>query len=70
MSSIWADAAERREEEATPLYEYYCDKCKREVTLTMTMSEHDKGGAACPDCGNRGLRPLVGTFFTQTSRKS
>ena len=53
-----------------PLYEYYCDKCKREVTLTMTMSEHDKGGAACPDCGNRGLRPLVGTFFTQTSRKS
>ena len=53
-----------------PLYEYYCDKCKREVTLTMTMSQHDKGGAACPDCGSRGLRPLIGTVFTQTSRKS
>jgi len=53
-----------------PLYEYYCEKCKREVTLTMTMSERDKGGAACPDCGSRSLRPLVGTVFTQTSRKS
>ena len=53
-----------------PLYEYYCDTCKREVTLAMTMSEHDKGGAACPDCGSRGLRPLVGKVFTQTSRKS
>ena len=53
-----------------PLYEYYCDKCKREVTLTMTVSEHDKGGAACPGCGNRAMRPQLGTVFTQTSRKS
>ena len=53
-----------------PLYEYYCDTCKREVTLTMTISEHDKGGAACPDCGGRAMRPLVGTVFTQTSKKS
>jgi putative FmdB family regulatory protein len=53
-----------------PHYEYYCDKCRREVTLTMTMSEHDKGGAACPACGSRELRPLVGTVFTQTSKKS
>ena len=31
-----------------PLYEYYCETCRREVTLTMTISEHDKGGAVCP----------------------
>ena len=53
-----------------PLYEFYCDKCQREVSLTMTISEHDKGGAVCPECGGKSLRPLVGTFFTQTSRKS
>ena len=53
-----------------PLYEYFCDGCNREVTLAMSMSEHDKGGAICPQCGGRGLRPLVGTFFSKTSRKS
>ncbi len=53
-----------------PVYEYYCEKCNKEVSHTMSISEHDKGGAACPDCGSRSLRPLVGTIFTQTSRKS
>ena len=53
-----------------PLYEYFCDRCQKEVTLSMSMSEHQKGGAACPHCGSRGLRPLVGSFFSKTSRKS
>lgn len=53
-----------------PQYEYFCDTCKKEVTLSMSMSAHDKGGVACPDCGGRALRPLVGTFFSKTSRKS
>ena len=53
-----------------PLYEFYCEKCRREVSLTMTISERDKGKAACPKCGSRDLRPLLGTFFTQTSKKS
>ena len=52
-----------------PLYEFYCEKCRKEVTLTQTMSEHARG-AACPECGSRELRPLVGTFFSKTSRKS
>ena len=53
-----------------PQYEYFCDGCNKEVTLTMSMTEHDKGSAACPQCGSRNLRPLVGTFFSKTSRKS
>jgi putative FmdB family regulatory protein len=53
-----------------PQYEYFCDGCKKEITLAMSMSEHEKGGATCPDCGGRNLRPLVGTFFSKTSRKS
>jgi putative FmdB family regulatory protein len=53
-----------------PVYEYYCETCRREVTIPMTISAHDKGGVACPQCGGQALRPLVGTFFTQTSRKS
>ncbi|MBI4246176.1 MAG: zinc ribbon domain-containing protein [Candidatus Rokubacteria bacterium] len=53
-----------------PLYEYSCEKCRKEVTVAMSISEHDKGGAACPQCGGTALQPLVGTFFTKTSRKS
>jgi putative FmdB family regulatory protein len=53
-----------------PRYEYYCDACRKEVTLTMSIGEHDKGSAACPECKGRSLRPLLGTVFTQTSRKS
>ena len=53
-----------------PLYEFYYDKCKREVSLTMTISEHDKGNAACPQCGSRKMRQLVGTFYSKTSKKS
>ena len=29
-----------------PLYEYFCEKCKREVTVPMSMSQHDRGEAA------------------------
>ena len=53
-----------------PLYEYYCEKCQREVTVTMSINEHGKGIPACPQCGGREMRPLVGTFFSKTSRKS
>jgi putative FmdB family regulatory protein len=53
-----------------PLYEYFCDRCQKDVTIPMSMGEHQKGGAACPQCGSRELRPLVGSFFSKTSRKS
>ena len=38
--------------------EDYCEKCKGEVTITMTISQHDKGGVACPKCGGTQLRQL------------
>jgi putative FmdB family regulatory protein len=53
-----------------PTYEYFCATCNGEVTVHMPMSQHERGEAACPKCGNRELRPLVGTFFAKTSRKS
>lgn len=62
------DRVERRM--TMPLYEFFCDKCRKEVSLTLSISEREKGDAACPQCGSRELRPLVGTFFAKTSRKS
>ena len=53
-----------------PVYEYYCDKCRGEVQITLTISEHDKAKVACPQCGSTALRPVVSTFFSRTSRKS
>jgi putative FmdB family regulatory protein len=52
-----------------PLYEYFCDRCHKEVAVAQTMSEHEKG-APCPHCGGRDMRPLVGTFYSKTSKKS
>ncbi len=53
-----------------PMYEYYCDKCRGEVQITLSISAHDKAKVACPQCGSKALSPLVSTFFSQTSRKS
>ena len=53
-----------------PVYEYYCDKCRGDVRITLSISAHDKAEVACPQCGSTALRPLVSTFFSQTSRKS
>ena len=53
-----------------PLYEYYCDNCRRAVGVTLSLGEHDKGVPACPQCNGKDLQPLVSTFFSQTSRKS
>ncbi len=53
-----------------PVYEYYCDKCEREVTLTLSIREHDKGPIKCPKCGGKALRPLLSAFMSQTSKKS
>jgi putative FmdB family regulatory protein len=53
-----------------PVYEYQCDKCDREVTLTLSIREHEKGEIKCPKCGGKSLRPLLSAFMSQTSKKS
>jgi putative FmdB family regulatory protein len=55
---------------AMPVYEYRCDKCDREVTLTLSLREHEKGEVKCPGCGSESLRPLLSAFMSQTSKKS
>ena len=36
-----------------PMYEYHCDKCGREVTLTLSITEHNKGDIKCPKCDGK-----------------
>ena len=51
-------------------YEFYCEHCKKEVSLTMSFGQRERGDYKCPDCGGKKLEPLMGTFFSQTSRKA
>jgi putative FmdB family regulatory protein len=53
-----------------PTYEYHCNKCDREVTLTLTIREHEKEQVKCPKCGSKALRPLLSAFVSHTSKKS
>ena len=53
-----------------PSYEFFCEKCNKEVILTLTISERDRGEYKCPGCGGKALQPLMGAFFSKTSRKS
>jgi len=47
---------------AMPAYEYYCDKCRGDVTVTLPISEHDKAKVACPQCGATNVARQLSTF--------
>jgi DNA-directed RNA polymerase subunit RPC12/RpoP len=51
-------------------YEFYCERCKKEVTLTLSIGARERGNYKCPGCGGKKLEPLMGTFFSKTSRKA
>ena len=46
-----------------PVDEYHCDKCDHEVTLTPSISEHDKGSVKCPTFGGNALRALLSVYL-------
>jgi putative FmdB family regulatory protein len=49
---------------AMPAYKHYGDECRGDVTVTFSISEHDKATVVCPQCGSTALRALVSTFFS------
>jgi putative FmdB family regulatory protein len=53
-----------------PRYEFYCSRCEKEVSVTLTVKERGDGKVACPQCGHQDLTPMVATFYAQTSKKS
>ena len=53
-----------------PHYDFYCEKCRKEVTMVLSISERERGDYKCPECEGKALQPLMGTFFSKTSRKA
>ena len=53
-----------------PSHEFYCDTCRKEVTMTLSIGERERGDYRCPSGGGKKRQPLMGTFFAKTSRKA
>jgi putative FmdB family regulatory protein len=54
-----------------PSYAYYCNDCKKEFTVFLTMTEHEKGAPpACIFCGSKNVAPELATATVITSKKS
>src|SRR3989304_1619943 len=34
-----------------PHYEFYCEKCEKDITLTLSIGERERGGYKCPGQG-------------------
>jgi putative FmdB family regulatory protein len=55
---------------AMPTYEFLCNKCQKEFSVTMTIREREQTKPTCPGCRSTDLEPLMGAFFAKTSKKS
>jgi putative FmdB family regulatory protein len=53
-----------------PRYEFLCEKCQKPFELNMTIAEHEKGKVRCPTCESTRVVAQLGSFTTQTAKKS
>ncbi len=53
-----------------PRYEFLCKKCEKSFEVTMTITKREKAKIRCPTCNGTKIVPQLGTFMTQTSKKS
>lgn len=53
-----------------PIYEYRCEKCAKNFSVTIHISEHDKGGMTCPECKGTAVVQQYTPFYAKTSKKS
>jgi putative FmdB family regulatory protein len=53
-----------------PTYEYRCEKCAKNFSVTMHIEDHDKGGITCPECKGTSVVQLYTDFYAKTSKKS
>ncbi len=53
-----------------PLYEFYCEQCKKAFTLQLRLADFEKGNYKCPKCKGRKVKKQISPFQTKTSKKS
>jgi putative FmdB family regulatory protein len=53
-----------------PTYEYQCENCSKQFTLSQSIAEHDKKQTICPECKSDKVIQLISPFIAKTSRKA
>jgi len=54
-----------------PDYEFFCRKCNKQFTAHMSIEEHDRQVATCPECmSDQEVQRAISHFNVQTSKKS
>jgi putative FmdB family regulatory protein len=53
-----------------PTYDFYCEKCDKEFSTILSISEYEKKKVNCPNCNGKKLKQLISSFQTITSKKS
>ena len=53
-----------------PTYEFYCEKCKKNFDLIISIPEYEKKKFNCPKCKGKKLKQQITSFQTATSKKS
>ncbi len=59
-----------RAEVLMPRYEFFCEDCKKEFEVILTLAEYEKGDVKCPTCGGKKVHQEAAAFFAVTSKKS
>ena len=54
-----------------PYYEFECAQCGRKFNEKQSFEEHDQGKRVkCPKCRSQKVKPVIGSVFAKTSKKS
>jgi len=55
-----------------PVYEYHCNGCDSDFSVTMSLSEYEqnKNQQTCPECGSSDVSRKISFVGVQTSKKS
>ena len=54
-----------------PIYEYYCPKCKKDVSIFyLSFSDAQKGAAICPECGYEKLERILSSVSIIKERQT
>lgn len=53
-----------------PQYDFECAKCRKNVSVKLSVKDHDAKNYRCPECYSTDLKQVISHVQVQTSKKS
>jgi len=53
-----------------PIYEYRCEDCGKDFTVSMRISEHGQVEITCEHCRSTNVRQTFSRFYVKPDKKS